>query len=266
LADVAEQAKYWLSFRQSNDWFDFLEWSKIGLDLESEKRLANFRAGREKMLNEYVAFWDRKNTALKMAKDSLGGQIIIGMASEGKLPKDLVPVVEEVIFMNPNQSVRVQASQYFKRPNVGKVVDLKNILTLQTNETVGLRVFETNCANCHKVGKKGMDVGPELTEIHKKFDKLGLLDAIINPNAGIVFGYEGWLINTKDGNSAFGFMVADGDKTVVVKDLAGKKQTIPTKDISSRKKQEQSLMPDPTVMGLSEQDLANVTAYLLGLK
>jgi putative heme-binding domain-containing protein len=221
------------------------------------------KAGREKMLNEYVAFWDRKNTAQYMAKDSLGGQIIIGMASEKKLPKDLIFFVEEVIFNNPNQAVRVQASQYFKRPNVGKVFNLQNIADIKPNIKAGQKAFTINCARCHKVGKEGLEVGPELTLIKKKFDKIGLLDAIINPSGGIVFGYEGWLINTKDGDSIYGFLVADSENTIVIKDLAGQKQTIALKDISSRKKQEASLMPDPTVMGLSEKDLADLTGFLL---
>jgi putative membrane-bound dehydrogenase-like protein len=266
LTDVAEQAKYWLSFRQSNDWFDLLDWSKTGLNLEQEKKLAEMKAGREKMLNEYVAFWDRKNTAQYMAKDSLGGQILIGMASEKKLPQDLIPVVEEVIFSNPNQAVRVQASQYFKRPGVGKVFNLQNITGLKPNGKAGQKVFTTSCATCHKVGNEGMEIGPELTLIKKKFDKLGLLDAIINPSGGIVFGYEGWLINKKDGDSVYGFLVADGEQAVVVKDVAGQKHTIATKDISSRKKQDASLMPDPTMMGLSEKNLADLTEYLLTLK
>jgi putative membrane-bound dehydrogenase-like protein len=266
LTDVSEQSKYWLSFRQSNDWFDLLDWSKTGLNLEQEKKLAEMKRGREKMLNEYVAFWDRKNTAQYLAKDSVGGQILIGMASEKKLPQDLMPVVEEVIFSNPNQAVRVQASQYFKRPGVGKVFNLQNITGLKPNGKAGQKVFSTSCATCHKVGKEGMEVGPELTLIKKKFDKLGLLDAIINPSGGIVFGYEGWLINKKDGDSVYGFLVADGEQAVVVKDVAGQKHTIATKDISSRKKQDASLMPDPTMMGLSEKNLADLTEYLLTLK
>jgi putative membrane-bound dehydrogenase-like protein len=264
--DVAEQAKYWLSYRQGNDWFDLLDWSKSGLDLEKEKKMAEMKAMREKILNEYVAFWDRKGTVTKMAKDSLGGQLIIGMASEKVLPKDLVPVVEDVIFTNPNQSVRVQASQYFKRPSVNKVYNLQTITGIKPNAKAGEKIFTTSCSSCHKVGKKGAEVGPELTLIGKKFDKLGLLDAIINPSAGIVFGYEGWLVNKKDGDAIYGFLVADSEQTVVVKDVAGQKHTIPTKDISSRVKQEASLMPDPTTMGLNEKDLANLTEYLLTFK
>jgi putative heme-binding domain-containing protein len=266
LLDVAEQAKYWLSFRQSNDWFDLLDWSKTGLNMAQEKRIAEMKAGREKMLNEYVAFWDRKQTAQRMAKDSIGGQLLIGMASEKKIPSDLMPVVEEAIFNNPNQAVRVQASRYFKRPNVGKVYNLQHITALKPNIKAGQKVFSASCASCHKVGAQGTEVGPELTLIKKKFDKLGLLDAIINPSAGIVFGYEGWLINKKDGDSVYGFLVADGEQAVVVKDVTGQKHTIATKDISSRIKQENSLMPDPTVMGLTEKNLADLTEFLLTLK
>ena len=37
----------------------------------------------------------------------------------------------------------------------------------------------------------GADVGPELTAISKKFDRAGLIEAIVNPNAAIAFGYSG---------------------------------------------------------------------------
>jgi putative heme-binding domain-containing protein len=112
----------------------------------------------------------------------------------------------------------------------------------------------------------GNNIGPELTAIGKKFDKIALLDAIINPNAAIVFGYEPWLINTKDGESVFGFLVADNKQSVVIKDISGKKHVIAQTKISSKKKQESSLMLDPSTLGLSEKDLANIAAFLLSGK
>jgi putative heme-binding domain-containing protein len=93
-----------------------------------------------------------------------------------------------------------------------------------------------------------------------------LLDAIIHPDAGIVFGYEAWTISMDDGQSFFGFLVADGAQTVTIKDLAGRQQTIPTAKIKSRKKQEGSLMPRPAQLGLSKQDLADLSEYLINLK
>jgi putative heme-binding domain-containing protein len=131
---------------------------------------------------------------------------------------------------------------------------------------VGGQLFEVNCANCHRVSNNGKDVGPDLTNIRKKFDRDALLDAIINPNGGIVFGYEPWTITTKDGDSYFGFLVADGEKTVVVKDITGNKHVVPVSEISSRKRQDGSLMPEPSSLGLTEQNLADLAEYLISLK
>ena len=262
--NVSEQANYWLSFRQSNDWLDLLDWKTTGLDLEKEKKQAGMKASKAKILNEKIAFWDRNSTVQRMAKDPFGGQLLIGMVAAKSLPKDLYPSVETLIFNNPDQSVRVQASNYFKRPS-GKVYSITDIAKLKPDISKGKNVFTQSCANCHKAGKMGADIGPDLTLIGKKFDRVALLDAIINPNAAIVFGYEPWLINTKDGDTVFGFLLAD-DKTVVVKDAAGKKHVIVKENITSREKQPNSLMPDPTSMGLSEKDLANLTEYLLQLK
>ncbi|MEO7139831.1 MAG: hypothetical protein ABIY51_06145, partial [Ferruginibacter sp.] len=100
----------------------------------------------------------------------------------------------------------------------------------------------------------------------KKFDKVAMLDAIINPSAAIVFGYEPWLVNTKDGESVFGFLVSDNKKSVVIRDIAGVKHVIAQDKISSKKKQIKSLMPDPSTTGLTEKNLADITAYLLAGK
>jgi putative heme-binding domain-containing protein len=109
-------------------------------------------------------------------------------------------------------------------------------------------------------------LGPDLTLIQKKLAKEALLDAIINPSAGIVFGYEPWTINTKDGNSYFGFLIAENVQTVVIRDMGGKKEVIPISKIASRQKQEKSLMPEPSALGLKGQDLAHITTYLLSVK
>jgi len=59
-----------------------------------------------------------------------------------------------------------------------------------------------------------------------------------------------------------GFLVADGE-TVVIRDLVGHSHVIQKDNISKRQKQPFSLMPDPTALGITEQDLANLVGYLL---
>ncbi|MDQ4140920.1 MAG: hypothetical protein M3142_10390, partial [Bacteroidota bacterium] len=85
-----------------------------------------------------------------------------------------------------------------------------------------------------------------------------------NPSAAMAFGYESWLITTKDGTATYGFLQADGE-TVILKDTAGKQHQIKAQDIASRKQFTTSIMPDPATLKLSEQDLANLSEYLLTL-
>ena len=60
------------------------------------------------------------------------------------------------------------------------------------------------------VGRREGDVGPELTRIREKYDRTALLDSILNPSAGIAFGYDTWLVETKAGLLYSGFVLADG--------------------------------------------------------
>jgi putative membrane-bound dehydrogenase-like protein len=263
LQDLKEQATYWLSFRQSNDWYKLLDWSKVNLNTAYERQLAKMKVKRQIILDERQSQDERKWRTQEMARDSIGGQMLIGLAAENKIPKAVLSFVEESIFNNPDQAVRIQAGKYFKRPGNGKIYSIEEIAKLKTDAVAGKQVFTQRCASCHKAGNEGTNIGPELTLINKKFDRLALIDAIINPDAAIVFGYEPWLINKKDGESIYGFLIADNKKTVVLKDIAGKKHVIPTADISIKQKQNKSLMPDPLANGLSKNDLANVVEYLL---
>jgi putative heme-binding domain-containing protein len=199
---------------------------------------------------------------MQMAKDKIGGQMLISLASEKKLPAELNEAVGKAIFQNPDQTVRVLAGDYFTRPGNARLVSVNQITQLAASGEKGKVLFGNMCGSCHKHGGKGGEIGPDLTQIHKKLDKTSLLDAIINPSAGLAFGYEPWIIQTKKGSSFYGFLMADGP-TVVIKDAAGVQHTFKSGDIVSRKQLSTSLMPDPVTMGLGEQELADIAQYLL---
>ncbi len=262
IKEVSDQATYWLSFRHGNDWFSLLNWEKVPINPAYENRLVEMNIFKSRILNESLPFAERKNSAKNMASDSLGGQLLLSMASESKLPKDLFPIIAKNIFSNPSAAVQVQASLYFKKSGIGETFSVKDIEKLTYNISAGQKLFTTVCATCHRINKEGKDIGPELTTIGKKFDRNGLLDAIVNPGAGIVFGYEAWTITTKKGNSFFGFIISDGADAVVIKDMAGRKQIVPASEITSRVKQSKSLMPEPSAMGLSKQDVSDIVGYL----
>jgi putative membrane-bound dehydrogenase-like protein len=261
--EIKEQAKYWLAFRKENDWATLIDWGKVGLDWAAEKRKAEMKASRELILNEYININDRKGTAEEMAKDPIGGQLLIDMAVSQTLPKDLVPSVKAVLLKSPDLGIRTQANQIFQKKSVTEL-SASSIQALKPDVDKGKVAFQNTCATCHRVSGNGGDVGPELTQIRNKFDRAGLIDAIIHPSAAIMFGYEAWTIGTSDGVSYYGFIIAD-DQNVILKDLTGKRHAIPKDKITSRKKQTSSLMPEPIALGLSAKDISDISAYLMGI-
>jgi putative heme-binding domain-containing protein len=260
--DVSKAASYWLSFRQGNDWNKLLDWNKISLNTGYERKLAQMKVRQQIMLDEQQSADERKSQARQMAADSVGGQMLIGLAADKKLPAALLPYIQEKIFENPDATIRMQASTYFKRPGTDKTYAIADILKLEPDVAHGQALFTSRCGNCHKWGREGATIGPDLTTIGNKFNSPELLDAIINPSAAIVFGYEAWLVNTKDGQSIYGFLLSENKQAIVIKDIAGQKHIIDLQKITSRKRQQKSLMPDPTSNGLNEKDLADLVGFL----
>jgi len=123
------------------------------------------------------------------------------------------------------------------------------------------RFATAGCATCHRLGSAGAEVGPDLTEIDKKFDRTGLIEAIVNPNAAIAFGFAGEALVTQKGQTIVGFILADGP-TTSIRDGYGRVTSIARENVQSRVPLKSSLMPDPLALGLSEQDVADIVAFL----
>lgn len=263
---VAEQATYWVTFRQGNEWLALWDWKKSPIDLEHERNVAVMKVKRNMILDDKMPLDEKKRNARALANNPVGMQMLLGIIAEGQLPRPLYPFVEKLIQQYGDDKVRFQAASYFKNEDVKDNYRVDRIIALSGHADAGESLFARTCQTCHRVGSKGATIGPDLSAIGSKFDRNSLLDAIIHPDAGIVFGYEAWTITLKDGQSHFGFIVADGSETVTIRDLAGNNHVIRAEQIASRSRQEKSLMPPPGMLGLTEQDLADVVAYLGGRK
>ncbi len=261
---TGEMASYWLSFRQTNDWNALADWSKLNLNTDYERKVAQMKVKLEILKDERQSSYERKSQTRQLALDSVGAQMLLALAGEKKLAADIVGYATEYIFKNPDPAIRVQAGRYFTRPGGARSYSIDSIVMLKHDAAKGKALFLTNCAVCHKYGDEGKEIAPELSAIDKKFDRSSLLDAIINPDGAIVFGYEPWLAKLKDGGSVYGFLVSENKSFVMIKDITGRKHNIATTKIESLKKQEKGLMPDPSSLGLSSQDLADISGFLVG--
>lgn len=227
---------------------------------------ADLTAWRACMTDEDADLDDRIHAATELAADREGGTILLGLAASGELAQALRSTVRAAIYNNPDVSVRALATQYFTPPGgESHFPPIPELVAMKADATHGEAVYfgpKAICSTCHTVGDRGNSIGPDLTEIRTKYGAEAMFDAILNPSAGISFGYETWMIETTDGEVHFGFILADGDN-IVLKDTLGKRRVIAADKVATRQKQERSMMPDSAALGLSTQELVDLVAFLL---
>jgi putative heme-binding domain-containing protein len=165
---------------------------------------------------------------------------------------------------NPDPYVRILARAYFELPEVKKSYHVSEISATEGNFDDGRVQFYQNCIVCHSAGEGGGEFGPSLANIDRKFDRTELLNAIIDPDASMNFGYEPWLITTKDGEATFGRLLTNGE-IVVIKDPYGDRHIFNDENIEQKLRLRTSIMPDPADLNLSDQDLADITRYLMDM-
>ncbi len=120
------------------------------------------------------------------------------------------------------------------------------------------------CFTCHKVGKVGVEFGPDLSTFGKQQPSEVIANAIAHPSADISHGFEGSEIKTKDGLTISGMILSSGDP-VMIKCMGGLVQTVPKERIASIQKMTRSLMYQPQQLGLTPQSISDIVAYLKSL-
>jgi putative heme-binding domain-containing protein len=121
---------------------------------------------------------------------------------------------------------------------------------------------EAQCAKCHRVGGVGSWVGPDLSQIGAKLAREGLFDSIINPSAGIAHEYVQYTVETQKGQIYAGIIVEETADALILKNANGERLTVPLKEIDKKSAMPVSIMPEGLLQQLSDQDLADLVAYL----
>jgi len=163
---------------------------------------------------------------------------------------------------------RLAGAEVGRGPDVEKF-EKARILQMAGDVRRGADVFRRPglaCLTCHQVGREGADFGPRLGEIGGKLGKEALYDAIVDPSAGISFGYEAWLVGLKDGEEVLGLISSETDTELVLKVAGGQVLRYPKSEVLRRDRQVQSVMPVGLHEGLSAQDFADLLTYLAALK
>jgi putative heme-binding domain-containing protein len=96
--------------------------------------------------------------------------------------------------------------------------------------------------------------------------KDALLEAILDPSAGISFGYETWQLQLKSGDEAYGLVASETNEELSIKSVGGIITRYKKADIAKREKVGVSIMPTGLQQNMSTQELVDLVEYLFSLK
>ncbi len=133
----------------------------------------------------------------------------------------------------------------------------------------GKRIFNTNvaaqCVRCHRIGKDGSDIGPELTKIASTRDADYILRSIVSPSADIDPKYKTTAFVLDSGTVLSGVIQSETNDEVVIADATGKLIKVDPDEIEDQVEQKVSLMPQMQDV-LAASQVRDLVAYLRSLK
>ena len=142
-----------------------------------------------------------------------------------------------------------------------KVTLTADVLT-NGDQSKGRAQFKKICANCHQLYGDGAKIGPELTGSQRKNLEY-LVQNLVDPNALVGKDYQMSVILTTEGRTLSGIVTEENEKTVTIQTQTDR-VILSRDDIEEQKKQSISMMPEGMLDKLSEEEIANLFAYLQG--
>jgi putative membrane-bound dehydrogenase-like protein len=213
--------------------------------------------------------------AVERLMEGTGGALVLWRMLQGKqLATPLQKAVVSLAARHPDSNVRMLYEQFIpasERPQkLGEAVKPEKLLALAGDVKRGEQIFfqssAAQCKNCHAVRGSGLSLGPDLSQIGKKYERATLLETILDPSKAIAPEYYTYVVETKRGQVFAGFLQEKSDKLVILKDAKGESIRIPVGDISELVKSDKSMMPDLVLRDITEQDAADLLAFLTSLR
>ena len=185
----------------------------------------------------------------------------------GKAPAPLHLEILEAAESQPDDGLKALIERYRGTLGSDPIAPFRVALEGGSAEA-GRVVFsrpEVECIRCHKLYGRGGEVGPELSTIATRLDRLTLLESIVTPDRRLAPGYETLLVTLNDGETVAGISVSEDASTLTLRLLDGTVQKYDRKRIRSRERGH-SAMPSGLAETLGRRQLRDLVEFLTTLR
>ena len=224
------------------------------------------------ILEDFALDTSRPEGLRRVALQNLGNgwsgeSRLAGILKSGKLSKEMAQSAAIHIMGSGRAHIQKIAYDVLEIDrSESKLPPLPELMAMEGEINAGKASFQKYCISCHQVNGEGIDFGPDLSEIGNKLSKSAMFGSIINPSAGIGFGYEGYLITLKDGTKYTGYIASETKDDLDLRMMGGITQNIQKSQIRNKELMAQSLMTPGLHLLMTKEELVGLVAYLQSLK
>ena len=217
---------------------------------------------------------ERASAISRLLSSTSGALMLAEAVAEKRLPASVRPHVVAAAMTNSDTQVRdlferfVPDDQRLKR--LGSAIKAEQILALKGNGDRGRELFfkgtGLQCVNCHRIAGTGSTLGPDLSDIGKKYTRGQILESILEPSKTIDPKYVTYLVETTAGKVHTGLLASRTEREVVLRTAQDKEVRIPAAKVAALAPQRNSLMPELLLRDLTAEQAADLLAFLASLK
>ncbi len=249
-----------------------VENSRAQPNAEDEKE-AQKRAAEELARRKEKRDGDRSQLLDELLGNSSRAALLSRAWQQGRLPESikkaiLTAAVRHDSVVRDLFETFLPESERVKR--LGDSIKPAELLKLTGDIERGRQIFHktagVQCRSCHRIAGDGTELGPDLSQIGKKYDRAKLLENLLEPSKNIDPQFVTWLVETNSGKVVSGLLVRKDETEIVIKDAQNKPHRFAMSEVEGAFPQQKSLMPDLLLREMTAQQVADLLAYMASLK
>lgn len=168
---------------------------------------------------------------------------------------------------HPDATLRTRAAKVLagtQAPARVKVIEgYRSVLDLKADADQGKKVFQKNCATCHRLEDVGVQVGADLVAALRNKTAEALLIDVLDPSREVDPRFVAYQVTTRRGQVLSGIIAAETAASLTLKRGEGAEDTVLRTQIDTIESTGKSLMPEGLEAQIGKQEMADLIAYLL---
>ena len=122
------------------------------------------------------------------------------------------------------------------------------------------------CIACHSIDPAAAQKGPYLGAAGAKFQRDYLIESVLDPGKVVAQGFQTSVFAMKDHSTKMGFVTAEQDGVITLRDITGAASQIKRADVKEEQHPGTSMMPAGLASGLTSNQFTDLIEYLSSLK